>query len=120
MIQKLYGRHYDIYPLYCRTDHSGHSGTTRARLYVACVHKKRARVMRDIKKVYMAMAKTMMKHVQTTPDDYMIATMNDIKEEAERVARVRKLPLAFEIIRRPLNSVFQRQVKHMFWMMKAI
>ena len=91
MIEKLYGNHYDIHPLYCTTDDTGHSATSRDRVYVVLVHRQRAVLTVDIKSLYNRVAGKIRKLVQTEVSDYLVSGRWEILREAQDLARSRRL-----------------------------
>ena len=91
MIEKLYGSHYDIHPLYCKTDDTGHSAASRDRVYVVLVHRQRAVLTVDIQSLYHRVAGKIRKLVQTEVSDYLVSGRWEILREAQDLARARRL-----------------------------
>lgn len=93
MIWKLYGRHYDIYPIYVDTRDVGHHGASRKRVYIIMSHQKSVKQVYDCNRLYRKIAEAMKLFVATKPADYFIAEPRDLLLEAQRTAGVRKLHL---------------------------
>ena len=88
------------------------TGTTRSRVYIVLVHKKRASLIQDVEKVYQSMSAVMRKHVRTSPQDYLIATPREILEEAAQTARTRGV----SVEPGPRSTVFQQQPIYHYYM----
>lgn len=90
IIHKLYGLWYNIFPIYVDPRDVGHSGASRARVYIIMAHKQKVAQRFDCRKMYARISAAMKALVATTPKDYFVADKIDIQLEAARVARVRK------------------------------
>ena len=90
MIEKLYGRYYNIDQLFVSPADQGFDGVARDRTYLVLARKGVVRQDFDLRDVYSRVTKYIKKHVTTEPCDYIIASRNDILLEAQEVARVRK------------------------------
>lgn len=92
-LTELYGQHYQLNPIFVEPRDVGHHGVARARVYVICIHKKSVEPIYDCQKLFHEISTQMKLFVATKPSDYFVAETNDIRFEAERVARVRKVHL---------------------------
>ena len=90
MIELLYGYHYQLFSFYVSPADVGHTGTSRDRVYIIMIHKRKVRVVHDPYKIYRRIVKTISKHVSTRPRDYLLASQNEILMDAADVARIRK------------------------------
>ena len=90
-MQKLYGNHYDIYPLYCKPEDSGHSGAARNRVYFVLVHKTNAVMTCDVQYLYDCVTAVIKKHVRTEVSDYLVSSNWEVSLEAAELARSRRL-----------------------------
>ncbi|CAE7244744.1 unnamed protein product, partial [Symbiodinium sp. CCMP2456] len=111
MIEKLYGNHYDIHPLYCKTDDTGHSAASRDRVYVVLVHQQRAVMTLDIKSLYDRVAGKIRNLVRTEVSDYLVAGRWEILREAQDLARRRMLDLLTERERKAVSWASQHYQK---------
>ena len=69
----------------------GHSGASRARVYVICSHRERAVKLLEPQQVYDRVTRSLVKRLTTYPSDYLAATDYEIIREASDVARLRGL-----------------------------
>ena len=97
LIHMLYGKYYNIHPLMVDCCEQGHSGAARARLYVVLAHKTRTRPVQNVRKLYRAVARFIQSHVQTQPQDYMIASDYELALEAARTLHARKKKLKVQV-----------------------
>ncbi|CAK9022067.1 Probable protein S-acyltransferase 23 (Probable palmitoyltransferase At2g14255) (Zinc finger DHHC domain-containing protein At2g14255) [Durusdinium trenchii] len=91
IIHKLYGLWYNIFPIYVDPRDVGHSGASRARVYIIMAHKQKVAQRFDCRKMYARISAAMKALVATTPKDYFVADKIDIQLEAARVARAVEL-----------------------------
>ena len=91
-LRKLYGKHYDLHPLFVEPRDVGHHGVARRRVYIIMVHRESVAQVYDCNALYQEIANAMKLFVATRPSDYFIADARDIAFEAERTARQRKIP----------------------------
>ena len=92
-LKKLYGKHYDLHPLFVEPKDVGHHGVARSRVYIIMVHRESVTQIYDCHSLYQEIANAMKLFVATRPSDYFIADAKDIRLEAERTARSRKIPV---------------------------
>ena len=91
MIEFLYGCHYNIYPFYVDCADVGHTGCSRARVYIILAHKEHVELhVGDMYKLYDHIKDTIMKHVSTKPVDYLTATAGELIMEAQELAFQRR------------------------------
>lgn len=93
MILHLYGSHYDMYPFFVSASDSGHTGTTRDRIYVFLLHRKKVEITHDPYAMYRLITRTIMKHIRTEPADYLVSSTSDIVMEAQELASLRRKAL---------------------------
>lgn len=93
MIEKVYGIHYKIYPIFMSPGDLGHQGTARRRVYMILAHKKLVTQTHDCWTMFSLISRAMKVRVATVPSDYFIATKADLQNEAAKTARVRKIQL---------------------------
>ena len=91
MIKKIYGRHYNIHPIYMDTSDLGHTGSSRARVYIIMVLKDEVVQTYDCNKMFREISTAMQQLVSTNPEDYFVADVADTRLEEARVARIRKI-----------------------------
>lgn len=91
MIEKIYGRHYNIHPIYMDPSDLGHSGSSRARVYIIMVLKDEVVPTYDCNKMFREISHAMTQLVTTCPEDYFVADETDLRLEEARVARQRSI-----------------------------
>lgn len=93
MMRTLYGKFYDLYPLYAVPGDQGHTGVARDRVYVIMVLKGKVEPIIDVRTLYDKVSKFIQKYVSTKPSDYFVSSQSDIMMEANKTASLRKIPL---------------------------
>ena len=91
MIEKIYGRHYNIHPIYMDASDLGHSGSSRARVYIIMVLKDEVVLTYDCNKMFREISHAMTQLVSTCPEDYFVADETDLRLEEARVGRQRSI-----------------------------
>lgn len=91
MIEKIYGRHYNIHPIYMDASDLGHSGSSRARVYIIMVLKDEVVLTYDCNKMFREISHAMIQLVSTCPEDYFVADETDLRLEEARVGRQRSI-----------------------------
>ena len=89
LIRLLYGAHYWIYLLYVDTHEVGHAGACRERVYCILAHKLRTSVLHNPKSLYDNIVSKIKKYAFTTPSDYFVADVMDIRMAAHDLANTR-------------------------------
>ena len=92
-LEKLYGMHYNLFPVYVEPGHLGQTGVERRRVYIIMSHKRTVQQIYNPQKIYDKICKCCRLFVQTRPRDYWCSTARDVHLEAERVALTRRIPL---------------------------
>ena len=80
---------YQCYPIYCSSADAGHSGAARTRTYIIMRYIAETDCLGDPIELYYKIADYIRSQVATEPKDYMIATQEEIRLEAQAVARSR-------------------------------
>ena len=93
MIVRLYGKHYDIHPIYATPGDQGHSGVARDRVYLILTLKKKLVPITDLQQLYVNVSKFIQKYVCTKPSDYMVSSKIDLLQEARKTAVCRQIRL---------------------------
>ena len=91
MLNQMYSKHYDLYPLPMEPKDLGHQGVARRRVYVVMAHRKHAKRTHDLTNLFWSISKAMRELVQTCPADYFMTEPRDVQLEAVRVARLRRI-----------------------------
>ena len=81
---------------------AGFSGTARDRVYVILQHRRRARQVYDVSRLYSVASDFIRGRVATEPQDYLISDTTNIRREAEIAAHARKTPLRRHV---PLQTI---------------
>ena len=96
MLNGLLGAHYVLIQLFVRPADLGHSGVSRRRTYIYCVHRQRCRHLYDVHEAYALISKAICKVIHTQPRDYLVASPQQVMADAMRVADVRRIPFKFD------------------------
>ena len=80
---------YQCYPMYCSSEDAGHAGAARTRTYIIMRYIAETDCLGDPIELYYKIADCVKSQVATEPKDYMIATQEEIRLEAQSVARSR-------------------------------
>ena len=88
----LFGDTFFIWKIEAETDHSGHTGASRPRVYFLFLNKKRGVCLHNPVRLYKQLALKLQKHLYTTPSDYLVATDQEVQVEAMRMAALRNIP----------------------------
>ena len=91
MIKKLYAKHYDITVLRASPGDQGHDGVARQRIYLALALRGQVVATHDVVRVYKKVTDFIRTHVATRPRDYLVATEQELKEEARKTATTRAI-----------------------------
>ena len=73
MVQKLYGRHYDLHPLNISPEDVGHAGVARARVYIVMAYRGLVTEHYDVQEMFRRVCQKMRQFVCTEPSDYFVA-----------------------------------------------
>lgn len=90
MIDKLYGRHYEYFPISVKPADAGHAGASRSRVYIILAHREKVVLRYDPQGLYDSITKAVTRMIQTEPRDYLIADSRHLRLESEYVARLRR------------------------------
>ena len=92
-MKRLYGKHYNFYPIYVTPGDQGHTGVARDRVYVAMALKGKAVPITDVRQLYERVTSFIKQFVSTRPRDYWVSSSYDKIVEASKTALQRRLPV---------------------------
>ena len=91
VLQELLEEDYLLIQIFVKPSDIGHSGISRHRTYIYCVHRETCRYLVDVHEAYKVLCKVLKKRVSTKPRDYLVATPQQIQADALRIAQDRKV-----------------------------
>ena len=98
MVQDLLEDDYIILPLEVSPADLGLSGVNRDRVYIFCYHRKTCRYLYSIERAFGEISRTLKKYIHTEPHHYFVATAAQIRSDAMRVAKSRKIQFQFDTL----------------------
>jgi uncharacterized Fe-S cluster-containing protein len=93
LIRHCYEKHYRLYFFEIDLPDVGHSGASRARIYVIMAHRVRARVIGDPVALFKTIIEKLKGKLTTKPRDYFVASPAEIRLSTTDLAMTRKTKL---------------------------
>ena len=90
MINKLYGRHYNIRKIVVCPADQGHFGSSRTRIYLIMTLKGKVIEVANVEEMYRSVSSYIKQKVQTKPSDYLVASLAELKAAKQAVADKRR------------------------------
>ena len=93
MIERLYGRYYDVQKLLVSPADQGHAGMARKRVYLILARKGLVLEVHDVQSMYSEISEFISGLVATKPRDYLVASRVDRLLDASRIAAKRGIAM---------------------------